>query len=376
MILPVQFVTGLRDDDTPNLSHAWARTIEGAQGGTWEAVHLLGTASLDALSGYVGQSRGRRPTDTWNTRPVPEVDHGGILAEDRDGAERVLAALAREPDTTFAAGDDPWPADRRLRAERDEHVGVLDRCPEDRAGQGRHAGDVLETASWRYKSAELEVRRGEEALREVGPLQRVRASGRVAYARAEARLAEARDSSSDARRTSQRLKVASASWRPTRPAEMHSWRGTAGASSASPPSATSSLVTGRRSSSLVRQDDPLAFGVERLRAARATCVDEHDRVRRSLRLIAPSPWREPAARPGPRGGRSPRLGPKLLPLTQRSRRPANGIGAGGIEWHLIGRPAELSAPMTELSSAHDRDRKAKEEAANVGEADRAHEGPS
>ena len=46
----------------PNLSHAWARTIEGAQGGTWEAVHLLGTASLDALSGYVGQSRGRRPT--------------------------------------------------------------------------------------------------------------------------------------------------------------------------------------------------------------------------------------------------------------------------------------------------------------------------
>ena len=120
------------------------------------------------------------------------VDHGGILADDRDGAERVLAALAREPDTTFAAGDDPWPADRRLRAERDEHVGVLDRCPADRAGQRRHADDALERARLRYKSAELEVRRDEEALREVGPLQRVRASGRADHARAEARLAEAR----------------------------------------------------------------------------------------------------------------------------------------------------------------------------------------
>lgn len=95
-------MAGHRDDGTPNLSHAWARTIEGAQGGTWEVVHLLGTRSLDGLSGYVGQSRSRQPTHTWNTRPVPALDHGGELADDRDGAGLVLAALGREPDVTFA----------------------------------------------------------------------------------------------------------------------------------------------------------------------------------------------------------------------------------------------------------------------------------
>ena len=122
----------------------------------------------------------------------------------------------------------------------------------------------------------------------------------------------------------------------------------------------------------MRQDDPLAFGVERLRAARATYVDELDRVRRSLPPTAPPPWSEPAASPVPPGGRSPRLGPKLLPLAPRSRRPANGIGAGGIVWHLIGRASRAEHADHELSSALDRDRKAKEEAANVGEADRAH----
>jgi hypothetical protein len=49
VLLPASFVAGLRHDATPNLSHAWARTVDGAQGGTWEAAHLLGTAALDAL---------------------------------------------------------------------------------------------------------------------------------------------------------------------------------------------------------------------------------------------------------------------------------------------------------------------------------------
>ncbi len=50
------FVAGRRGDGNPNLSHAWCRTVEGAQGVTWEAVHLLGTASLGS-SGL----RARRP---------------------------------------------------------------------------------------------------------------------------------------------------------------------------------------------------------------------------------------------------------------------------------------------------------------------------
>ena len=49
---------GRRPDGTPNVSHAWARTVDGAQGGTWRQVHLLGTPALDRHTGYVGQCRG------------------------------------------------------------------------------------------------------------------------------------------------------------------------------------------------------------------------------------------------------------------------------------------------------------------------------
>ena len=43
-ILPAPFVTGTRRDSSPNISHSWARTVDGAQGGTWEACHLLAQA--------------------------------------------------------------------------------------------------------------------------------------------------------------------------------------------------------------------------------------------------------------------------------------------------------------------------------------------
>ena len=42
------------------------------------------------------------PTHTWNVRRTPAVDHGGVLADDRDGAAQVLAALGREPEVDFA----------------------------------------------------------------------------------------------------------------------------------------------------------------------------------------------------------------------------------------------------------------------------------
>jgi hypothetical protein len=68
VLLPAAFVAGARKDGAPNLSHAWARTVDGAQGGTWEACHLLGSSALDAYRGYTGQSRSRRPTQ--------HVEHG------------------------------------------------------------------------------------------------------------------------------------------------------------------------------------------------------------------------------------------------------------------------------------------------------------
>lgn len=113
--LPAECVAGRRGDGNPNVSHAWARTVDGAQGGTWEAVHLLGSANLDALVGYTGQSRRRAPTHTWNTKALAVADHVGLAADERSATEAVLAGLQREPVTTFAAADDPFVLDARLQ---------------------------------------------------------------------------------------------------------------------------------------------------------------------------------------------------------------------------------------------------------------------
>ena len=123
--LPKAFVQGTRKDGSPNVSHAWARTVDGAQGGTWEACHLLGSGALDAYRGYTGQSRSRQPTHTWNTARVVVVDHGGVLADQRDAAEQVADALARQPDPSLAARRDPWVLDRALRRRIAEHERVL-----------------------------------------------------------------------------------------------------------------------------------------------------------------------------------------------------------------------------------------------------------
>ena len=130
-LLPANFVQATRKDGSPNLSHAWARTVDGAQGGTWEVCHLLGSAALDAYRGYTGQSRSRQPTHTWNTKPLVTVDHGGILADQRDPAEVVAQALARQPDPTLAARSDPWTLDRQLTDQIAEHQRVLAGRPAD-----------------------------------------------------------------------------------------------------------------------------------------------------------------------------------------------------------------------------------------------------
>ena len=119
--VPANFVRGTRKDGSPNLSHSWARTVDGAQGGTWESCHLLGSAALDAYRGYTGQSRSRYPTHTWNTKQLVTVDYGGILADQRDAAELVAQALARQPDPSLAARSDPWTLDRQLRDRIAEH---------------------------------------------------------------------------------------------------------------------------------------------------------------------------------------------------------------------------------------------------------------
>jgi hypothetical protein len=149
VVLPAGFVQGTRADGTPNVSHAWARTVDGAQGGTWDHVHLLGTAALDAYRGYTAQSRSRQPTHTWNTAALPTVDHGGRLAHEADPDRQVADALARIPDTTLAAVDDPWHVDTQLRQAIAVHRDVLERQPPDRQTQLDETRRALTTAETR-----------------------------------------------------------------------------------------------------------------------------------------------------------------------------------------------------------------------------------
>src|SRR5206468_4475205 len=129
-LLARELVEGRRRDGRPVLSHAWARTVDGAQGGTWDQVHLLGTAALDRFTGYVGQSRGRLATHTWNVTRLSDVDHGGVVLT-REPADEVRSAPEREPSVAFAAHRDPFALDRELSAERSEHAAFIAHRPSD-----------------------------------------------------------------------------------------------------------------------------------------------------------------------------------------------------------------------------------------------------
>ncbi len=270
VLLPSEFVAGRRGDGNPNLSHAWARTADGAQGGTWEAVHLLGSPSLNALVGYTGQSRGMAPTHTWNTRALAVADHVGLAADNRSATEAVLAGLQREPVTTFAAADDPWVLDTRLRAERDGHLAVLDAAPPDRTRELRRAEEDARQAARRADLAAGELARAEARLRTCGPLAGLRRSGRLERADAEAALPSARDGAARARARSREAtgRVAAVGLEAAgRGAylERHAWRHQRIAAL----DAELDRHWAAATLGAVRQDDPLAFGVERLRAARA-----------------------------------------------------------------------------------------------------------
>ena len=178
MSLPAAFVQGTRKDGSPNLSHAWARTVDGAQGGTWEACHLLGSATLDAYRGYTGQSRSRQPTHTWNTARVAVVDHGGALADQRGAAEQVAGALARRPDPSLAARSDPWVLDSQLRAWIAEHERVLAARPPDRRQVIVAATKDLQAAESRLADREATASHTAGQLAAVGALAGLTRRGR------------------------------------------------------------------------------------------------------------------------------------------------------------------------------------------------------
>jgi hypothetical protein len=161
------------------VSHGWCRTVDGAQGGTWDHVHLLGTVALDNFTGYVGQSRARVETHTWNVRRLPAGDWGGRLVDDRSGAEQAADAMRRAPLKTFAAHDDPFELDRRLQTEIAAHQAVLASGPPD-------VSDQLAVARLRHAQAEKTVSEARQRLRyaqaqadAVGPLALLGRDGRA-----------------------------------------------------------------------------------------------------------------------------------------------------------------------------------------------------
>ena len=177
LTLPAVFIAGHRGDGSPNVSHAWARTVDGIQGGTWPQVHLLGTAALERFTGYTGQSRSRHATHTWNVTRLPEIDYGGVLADQRTPDREVLDALLRVPDSRFATHDDPDHI-QLLLAERTEHETVLAGAPPDRRGNLRRAEQELESARDEHHWAQYRLDGAHERLNGIGPFSVLRRHGR------------------------------------------------------------------------------------------------------------------------------------------------------------------------------------------------------
>jgi hypothetical protein len=272
MVLDPGFVAGIRPDGRPNLSHAWARTVEGAQGGTWDQVHLLGNAALDRETGYVGQSRGRSPTHTWNVRRLPEVDYGGQRVQAPSAADEVGVALEREDRQVFAATEDPYVLDRKLRTERARHQEALARRPPDVDIRLRRARAAAEKEANEYRWAVARQSSAQCSLEEAGRLRhRFTRAGRHgrdwaegAERRARQDVPIAKDSMDGATAEVRRLESAKQAreafdrreaWRDGRMAEIddqleHHWAG---------------VVL-----SAVREGEPLTYGRERLEQARFT----------------------------------------------------------------------------------------------------------
>jgi conjugative relaxase-like TrwC/TraI family protein len=280
--LAAEVVAGFRADGTPNVSHAWARTVDGAQGGTWHQVHLLGTPALDRYTGYVGQSRGRQPTHTWNTRP--ESDHpASLVADQRSPSEVVADAMRRADRKTLAANDDPWTLDRRLRAERDQHAAIVTQRPSDRRADLDQARDQLRRAESEHQFACDGLAYWEAERDRFGPLARLRRASRddisranQAVAGAHRRLTRVTEALHDAQAEVSRYEAAAGArgawdhehaWRVDRIGEIddtlaHHW---------------ADVVL-----RAARADDPLAFGIRCLRDACATHRGDLTDLQRSL----------------------------------------------------------------------------------------------
>jgi hypothetical protein len=275
VLLPAEFVQGTRRDGSPNLSHGWCRTIDGAQGGTWECCHLLGNSALDAFRGYSGQSRSRQPTHTWNTATVAAVDHGGVLADRRRAAEQVVSALARQPDPRLAARSDPFFVERQLVGQIEAHRAVLNGHPPDRSAAVARAERELARARARESDLDSIVAGTTKRLDAIGALSGLRRHGRAERRLWQAKLADDVDAAEQARAASAAAVTDLDQLRREQAAHdrferTHGWRGTEIAALRSRLDHHWADVV----AACVRADDPLAYGIDRLRGARRTLAGD------------------------------------------------------------------------------------------------------
>jgi conjugative relaxase-like TrwC/TraI family protein len=292
-VLTVEFVTGTRKDGTPNLSHAWARTVDGAQGGTWETCHLLGNSSLDAYRGYTGQSRARQPTHTWNTRQLVTADHGGVLADQRNPAEIVAQALARQPDPTLAACSDPWTLDRQLRDQIAEHELVLAGRPPDRCDELAVAVEELVSAQAWLANTEAIAAGATARLEDLGALTGLRRHGREQRRRLEGQLThhvqqvgEAQTRLHDIAARVAHLEQARDDFERFERSE--GWR-------REDLDRLRARLDDHWAEVLVRcvkADDPLAFGIDKLRRARATTAEQIRRIDATIPADRDTEWQQ------------------------------------------------------------------------------------
>src|SRR5205085_4807142 len=107
----------------------------------------------------------------------PEIDHGGVLADQRTADRKVLDALRRQPDTGFAIHDAPTRRERLL-AERAELRALLRHRPPDRVPAFRQAELALEYANRELYWAHYRLDHAQERLEQFGPLSQLRRHGR------------------------------------------------------------------------------------------------------------------------------------------------------------------------------------------------------
>ena len=174
--IDAELVAGYRIDGNPNVSHAWARTVDGTQAALGVRSISSPRRALDRFTGYVAQSRGQLPTHTWNTRP--DRDHpASLLADDRSPGEAVLDAMRRNEPKTLAASDDPLVLDRELRtnAQRTARSSPTAR-PTSTSSSNVPAGSATRAADERHWATQgLKLRQDQRA--QLGPLTRLRHAG-------------------------------------------------------------------------------------------------------------------------------------------------------------------------------------------------------